>query len=390
MAGGPDAAWRSRRRPGGARPSPRGAPSPLAGPPDGVLAAAPPRRPLHRARSHPWTSAGRSGAVRGRPRPVAEANDPLCQACGRGRIVDGYCDHCGTPPPDPRNHYVEAPAHLGRRRVRHRQAARAERGRHGAASATEAGRQRAVLVVCDGVSMATDSHIASLAAARAARVRCSTSPSQGRGDPGGLVGGGQGAHGRRGPGERGRARRRRRRRWPTRPRAPSPRRSSRTASSSPGTSATAGSTGCPTGRRAAAPARPGRLVRPRADVQRRAASEPLRPARTPTRSPAGWATDSPDDLTPHLTTLSADEAAGSWSARTGCGTTAPGPEDCACSSTTWSSRSAATPTRRPGPGARRLRQRAGRTRQHHGCPCSTRWARITGDDGRGGGRARGR
>nr|WP_223128771.1 protein phosphatase 2C domain-containing protein [Terrabacter sp. MAHUQ-38] len=111
-----------------------------------------------------WTGAVPSAAVA----PAAAADDLTCRACGQGRIVDGYCDHCGTPPPDPRNHFVETPTSwvggvcdIGRRHARNEDAM--------ALSAAEAPGSRAVLVVCDGVSMATDSHIASLAAAKAAR-----------------------------------------------------------------------------------------------------------------------------------------------------------------------------------------------------------------------------
>ncbi|WP_245603615.1 PP2C family protein-serine/threonine phosphatase [Intrasporangium oryzae] len=110
---------------------------------------------------------GWTGAVpseRTEPMP----DDLTCTACGQGRIVDGYCDHCGTPPPDPRNHFSDAPAawvggvcDIGKRHTRNEDAM--------ALSATAAPGSRAVLVVCDGVSMATDSHIASLAAATAAR-----------------------------------------------------------------------------------------------------------------------------------------------------------------------------------------------------------------------------
>lgn len=109
-----------------------------------------------------WTGAVPSSAV-------APADDELtCHACGQGRIVDGYCDHCGTPPPNPRDHLVESPTawvggvcDIGRRHARNEDAM--------SLSATEPPGSRAVLVVCDGVSMATDSHIASLAAAKAAR-----------------------------------------------------------------------------------------------------------------------------------------------------------------------------------------------------------------------------
>ena len=108
-----------------------------------------------------WTGAVPSSAV-------APADDGLtCHACGQGRIVDGYCDHCGTPPPNPRDHLVESPTawvggvcDIGRRHARNEDAM--------SLSAAEAPGSRAVLVVCDGVSMATDSHIASLAAAQAA------------------------------------------------------------------------------------------------------------------------------------------------------------------------------------------------------------------------------
>ncbi|WP_330476127.1 protein phosphatase 2C domain-containing protein [Terrabacter sp. C0L_2] len=109
-----------------------------------------------------WTGAVPSAAV-------APVDDELtCHACGQGRIVDGYCDHCGTPPPNPRDHLVESPTSwvggvcdIGRRHARNEDAM--------SLSAAEAPGSRAVLVVCDGVSMATDSHIASLAAAKAAR-----------------------------------------------------------------------------------------------------------------------------------------------------------------------------------------------------------------------------
>ncbi|MEO5743465.1 MAG: protein phosphatase 2C domain-containing protein [Terracoccus sp.] len=93
--------------------------------------------------------------------------DLTCRACGLGQIVDGYCDHCGTPPPDPRNHVVQTPAtwvggvcDIGKRHSRNEDAM--------SLSASDAPGSRAVLVVCDGVSMATDSHIASLAATKAA------------------------------------------------------------------------------------------------------------------------------------------------------------------------------------------------------------------------------
>ncbi|MEO7753241.1 MAG: protein phosphatase 2C domain-containing protein [Terracoccus sp.] len=98
--------------------------------------------------------------------PLADEHPP-CASCGAGRIVDGYCDQCGTPPPDPRDHFtrvasswVAGVCDIGKRHSRNEDAL--------AISATAPADSRAVLVVCDGVSMATDSHIASLAAAEAA------------------------------------------------------------------------------------------------------------------------------------------------------------------------------------------------------------------------------
>lgn len=112
-----------------------------------------------------WTGVVPSGPTAREPEPEPQQR---CEACGEGHIVDGYCDHCGTPPPDPRHHYAESPAtwvggvcDIGQRHTRNEDAM--------ALAASEPPGSRAVLIVCDGVSMATDSHIASLAAARAAR-----------------------------------------------------------------------------------------------------------------------------------------------------------------------------------------------------------------------------
>ncbi len=134
---------------------------------DGVQAAATPQTAPAGEESPldvGWTGPVPSTAV-DTPDPT-EA--PLCLACGRGHVVDGYCDQCGTPPPDPRFHVVDAPTawvggvcDIGKRHTRNEDAM--------ALRATEPAGSRAVLVVCDGVSMATDSHIASLAAADAAR-----------------------------------------------------------------------------------------------------------------------------------------------------------------------------------------------------------------------------
>jgi serine/threonine protein phosphatase PrpC len=134
---------------------------------DGLVAAATPQTAPAGEESPldvGWTGPVASALVGGDD----DADDTLCQACGRGHVVDGYCDQCGTPPPDPRFHVTEAAASwvggvcdIGRRHTRNEDAI--------ALRASEPAGSRAVLVVCDGVSMATDSHIASLAAALAAR-----------------------------------------------------------------------------------------------------------------------------------------------------------------------------------------------------------------------------
>ena len=100
-----------------------------------------------------------------------------CHECGGDIAADGYCSRCGAKARSLRDHFTEQPApwvaavcDRGVRHSRNEDAvaleARLEPGSH------------AVLVVCDGVSSSTDSDVASLAAARAARdVLASSSPS---------------------------------------------------------------------------------------------------------------------------------------------------------------------------------------------------------------------
>lgn len=99
--------------------------------------------------------------------PTAPPARP-CLSCGGVVGADGYCETCGTKAPSERDHYVEQPASWVAaccdRGVRHH---RNEDATAIAASAQVG--QRAVLVVCDGVSTADDSDVAALAAARAAR-----------------------------------------------------------------------------------------------------------------------------------------------------------------------------------------------------------------------------
>lgn len=112
-------------------------------------------------------------------RPVAEPASPgtgedtvvtrrPCASCGGPVGADGYCEICGAKAPSERDHYTEQPASwvaaCSDRGIRHH--------RNEDASAVAADPEpgsRAVLVVCDGVSTSSDSDVASLAAARAAR-----------------------------------------------------------------------------------------------------------------------------------------------------------------------------------------------------------------------------
>jgi serine/threonine protein phosphatase PrpC len=103
--------------------------------------------------------------------PAAEPTVVLprpCLSCGGVVGADGYCETCGTKAPSERDHYVEQPASWVAaccdRGVRHHRNEDAT----AIAASTQPG-QRAVLVVCDGVSTADDSDVAAMAAARTAR-----------------------------------------------------------------------------------------------------------------------------------------------------------------------------------------------------------------------------
>jgi serine/threonine protein phosphatase PrpC len=92
----------------------------------------------------------------------------VCAACGGTIAADGYCEQCGTPAVKPRDHWIDQPvlwvAAVCDRGVRHTRNEDAV-----AVAAESAPGSFAALVVCDGVSSAPDSDLASLAAARAAR-----------------------------------------------------------------------------------------------------------------------------------------------------------------------------------------------------------------------------
>jgi serine/threonine protein phosphatase PrpC len=94
-------------------------------------------------------------------------------SCGGEIDADGWCTVCGLRAANERDHFTEQPApHV---------AAVSDRGlvhsRNEDAVALAASDDRTVLVVCDGVTTATDSDVASLAAARAARDVLAAAPS---------------------------------------------------------------------------------------------------------------------------------------------------------------------------------------------------------------------
>ena len=100
--------------------------------------------------------------------PSAAPSTETCHECGGVVAADGYCSQCGAKARSLRDHFTEQPAawvgavcDRGVRHTRNEDAvamhARVDPGSH------------AVLVVCDGVSSSTDSDVAALAAARAAR-----------------------------------------------------------------------------------------------------------------------------------------------------------------------------------------------------------------------------
>jgi len=91
-----------------------------------------------------------------------------CLACGAEVGGDGYCTSCGTRQPSERDHFRETPASWVAG-VCDRGIVHSRNEDSMALLAEEAAGSRAVLVVLDGVSSSTDSDIASLAGARAAR-----------------------------------------------------------------------------------------------------------------------------------------------------------------------------------------------------------------------------
>ncbi|MCW2812960.1 MAG: Serine/threonine protein phosphatase PrpC [Nocardioides sp.] len=113
----------------------------------------------------------------------AAAGPRPCVQCGGTVGPDGYCESCGTKQPSERDHFREQPAPwvagVCDRGIRH--------SRNEDAMALVAAGDRAVLVVLDGVSNTDDSHLASLAGARAAREVLAQPLPAGLGTPGGRT-----------------------------------------------------------------------------------------------------------------------------------------------------------------------------------------------------------
>lgn len=106
-----------------------------------------------------------SGSQQTRRLGVRQSQLATCPSCGGTIDADGYCQICGAKAPSERDHYTEQPAAwvagVCDRGVRH--------ARNEDAMALWADDDRAVLVVCDGVSTSIDSDAASTTAARTIR-----------------------------------------------------------------------------------------------------------------------------------------------------------------------------------------------------------------------------
>jgi len=105
-----------------------------------------------------------SGEPTGAIAIVADAAPAPC-SCGGAIDADGWCTVCGLRGPSERDHFTEQPAP--------NVAAVCDKGlvhaRNEDAMALAASGGRVVMVVCDGVTSSTDSDVASMASARAAR-----------------------------------------------------------------------------------------------------------------------------------------------------------------------------------------------------------------------------
>ncbi|SMF49299.1 serine/threonine protein phosphatase PrpC [Cellulosimicrobium cellulans J34] len=164
--------------PAGGDPAPTGAPASSGSPVSSGGPASPDAPDPGTTTDEPGTVTGDAAPGPVPSGPAAPAARP-CVRCGGTVAEDGYCTECGEPAASERDHWAERPAAwvagVCDRGVRH---SRNEDAMALAASpSADDERAFAALVVCDGVSSAPDSDVASLAAARAARdVLASGSP----------------------------------------------------------------------------------------------------------------------------------------------------------------------------------------------------------------------
>ena len=126
------------------------------------------RRSNRRPTTSTWTTRSRS---RWRPRN-RRSGAIVCTSCGGTQFEDGFCTTCGAKQPSWRDHFTESPSDL----VAGVCDKGVGRNRNEDAMAMAVVGDRAVLVVCDGVTTAPDSDRASLAAARGRRDVLASAP----------------------------------------------------------------------------------------------------------------------------------------------------------------------------------------------------------------------
>jgi len=118
-----------------------------------------------------------------RSNPPPESTVPRACSCGAEIDSDGYCTVCGLRAPSERDHFSEQPvpdvAFVCDRGITH--------VHNEDAAALGVADHHVVLVVCDGVSNAFDSDVASLAAARAARDVLTEAPDSESSSPAAVV-----------------------------------------------------------------------------------------------------------------------------------------------------------------------------------------------------------
>lgn len=127
------------------------------------------------------------------PRGLPELpNGGVCAQCGGTYDADGWCEQCGAKAPDPRHHYeIDGASWAGGvcdRGIRHPGNEDALALAAEETPAQEGAARRAALVVCDGVTTAAYSDVASLAAAQSALDVLTLSQARGMGVAAALVG----------------------------------------------------------------------------------------------------------------------------------------------------------------------------------------------------------